>query len=89
MPAEEAPGDNGCRLDGECVALFQAGLRELTPTERTIFECYTAGRSGKEVMAQLNIKENTLKFHNRNLYGKLGVSSRKQLLEIYRQLPTE
>lgn len=26
----------------------------------------------------------TLKFHNKNLYGKLGVSSRKQLLEVYR-----
>ena len=37
-------------------------------------------------MAELNIKENTLKFHNKNLYSKLGVSSRKQLLEIYRTI---
>ena len=29
-----------------------------------------------------NIKETTLKYHNRNIYSKLGVSSRKQMLEI-------
>ena len=47
---------------------------------------YTAGRTTKEIMADLNITENTLKFHNKNLYSKLGVSSRKQLLEIYRAI---
>jgi DNA-binding CsgD family transcriptional regulator len=40
-------------------------------------------------MAILNIKENTLKFHNKNIYGKLGVSSRKQLLEIHKQIKLE
>ena len=42
--------------------------------------------TSKEIMASLNIKENTLKYHNRNLYGKLCVSSRKELLEIYKHL---
>ena len=37
-------------------------------------------------MASLNIKENTLKFHNKNIYGKLGVTSRKQLIELSKQL---
>ena len=36
----------------------------------------------KEVLAELDIKENTLKFHNKNIYGKLGVSSRKQLVSL-------
>ncbi len=62
---------------------FSEGLLLLTKTERTIYEMYTAGRTTKEIMADLNITENTLKFHNKNFYGKLGVSSRKQLLEIY------
>ena len=39
-----------------------------------------------EILAELNIKENTLKFHNKNLYGKLGVTSRKQLMEVYRAM---
>ena len=33
-----------------------------------------------------NTKENTLKFHNKNIYGKLSVSSRKQLFEIYKYI---
>jgi len=35
-------------------------------------------------MAEMNITENTLKFHNKNIYAKLGVPSRKQLVSIYR-----
>ena len=56
-------------------------LPHLTPSERTIYNCYLAGKSTKEVLKEMNILENTLKFHNKNLYGKLGVSSRKQLIE--------
>lgn len=56
-------------------------LPRLTPSERAIYELYLAGKSTKEVLEEMNIVENTLKFHNKNLYGKLGVSSRKQLIE--------
>ena len=56
-------------------------LPKLTPTERSVYDCYLAGKSTKEVLSELSIMENTLKFHNKNLYSKLGVSSRKQLLE--------
>jgi len=56
-------------------------LPKLTPTERCIYECYLDGKSTKEVLSELSIVENTLKFHNKNLYSKLGVTSRKQLIE--------
>ena len=56
-------------------------LPKLTPTERAIYDCYLAGKSTKEILSELSIKENTLKFHNKNLYSKLGVTSRKQLIE--------
>lgn len=56
-------------------------LPHLTPSERAIYDLYLAGKSTKEVLKEMNIVENTLKFHNKNLYGKLGVSSRKQLIE--------
>lgn len=61
---------------------FTAGLDTLTNTERKIYELYLEGSTTKDIMAKLNIKENTLKFHNKNLYGKLGVSSRKELVAI-------
>ena len=58
----------------------------LTPTERMIFDLYIAHTATKDVLAAMNIKENTLKYHNKNLYSKLGVSSRKEIWELYRQL---
>jgi len=61
---------------------FVSQIPRLTPTERIIFDLYIEGKSTKEIMAELQIKENTLKYHNKNIYGKLGVSSRKQLVEI-------
>lgn len=61
-------------------------LPRLTPSERAIYECYLAGKSTKEVLKEMNILENTLKFHNKNLYSKLGVSSRKQLIEYARAI---
>lgn len=67
------------------IEAFTLGLGTLTPTERIIYNAYLAGKSSKDIMSQLNIKENTLKFHNKNLYSKLGVSSRKQLLSIATQ----
>lgn len=66
--------------------LFQQGVNELTKTERMIFDAYIQGKSTKEILNDLNIKENTLKFHNKNLYGKLYVPSRKNLLELYKYI---
>ncbi len=59
---------------------FIAGLQTLTEAERNLFEYYLAGKSVKEILALTGIKESTLKYHNHNLLGKLGVSSRKQML---------
>lgn len=61
---------------------LQDRLIALTPAERNIYNLYLEGLTAKEVMARLFITENTLKYHNKNIYGKLGVSSRKELLQI-------
>ncbi len=70
----------------DVLQIYKAGLEELTKTEKLIYNAYIEGKSTKEILAELNIKENTLKFHNKNIYGKLGVSSRKQLVEIAKAL---
>lgn len=61
---------------------FICNLKTLTPTEYRIYELYLAGKSAKEIMEITGIKENTLKYHNKNIYSKLGISSRKQLLRF-------
>lgn len=68
------------------IALLENNLATLTRTERLIFDLYIQERTTKEIMAELNIKENTLKFHNKNIYGKLGVTSRKQLQLLYKSM---
>lgn len=83
--AERPEPEKPAALDDRC-RQFLSGLRELTQTERLIYEAYLKGETTKAIMASLNIKENTLKFHNKNIYGKLGVSSRKQLMEVHRQI---
>lgn len=61
---------------------FRANLSRLTPTEIKVYTYYVEGKTTKEIMELLNIKENTLKYHNKNIYSKLGVSSRKELLKF-------
>lgn len=80
--AEEEPAEQ----DEERFEQYLSGLDALTTTERAVFTMYISGCSTKEIMSELNIKENTLKFHNKNIYGKLGVSSRKQLIALYKKL---
>ncbi len=82
LPAEEEPIQPPNDLLADKAAHFAAQLATLTPTERKVYEQYLAGKSTKEIMETLAIKENTLKYHNRNIYSKLGVSSRKQMFEL-------
>jgi|GEM_PF-206487 len=84
--SEPRKNDNNSFISEEDMECFCQGIKRLTPTEKSIYEAYLCGTSTKEIMNTLNIKENTLKFHNKNIYGKLGISSRKRLLEIYRAI---
>jgi len=86
MPEPQAPEIKPTKELIEQQKLFVQGLKTLTPTEKAIYDLYLEGKSTKEILATLNIKENTLKFHNKNLYSKLGVSSRKALIEIAKWL---
>ena len=61
---------------------FICNLKTLTPTESRIYELYLEGKTAQEIAAILGVQENTMKYHNKNIYGKLGVSSRKQLLRF-------
>ncbi len=61
---------------------FVENLSMLTPAEYRIYELYLSGKTAKQIAEILHISENTLKYHNKNIYSKLGISSRKQLLRF-------
>jgi len=67
-------------IDPDDYKFFVAGIETLTESERNIFEYYINGKSSSEILEITGIKESTLKYHNHNILGKLGVSSRKQML---------
>lgn len=52
------------------------GEEELTATESNILRMIVGGMSNKEIAFALDISENTVKSHNQNIYGKIGVSDR-------------
>lgn len=61
---------------------FVENLSMLIPAEYRVYELYLSGKTGKQIAEILHITENTLKYHNKNIYSKLGISSRKQLLRF-------
>ena len=75
---------NACRNESvsESFQTFVDGIPTLTNTERRIFDGYVAGLRSREIVEQLDIKDSTLRFHNKNIYDKLGVSSLKQLQQF-------
>ena len=69
-------------IDPDDFQHFKEGLETLTKMERVIFEYYLDGKNAQDILDLTGIKHGTLKFHNHNILGKLGVSSRKQMLRF-------
>lgn len=61
-------------------------LQELTNMELTVFERLLTDLTIAEVGAALGISESTTKFHCKNIYRKLGIKSRAQMLVTYKDL---
>ena len=70
----------------ERLKIFCDGIENLTATERKVYSLYIEGKNTEQVLSELDIKNNTLKYHNKNIYSKLGVSSKKQLIQTHREL---
>ncbi len=67
-------------IDPYDYAHFKKGVNTLTPKEKELFNLYIHGYTVKEIVAMLQLQESTVRFHNKNIYSKLGVHSLKQLL---------
>jgi DNA-binding NarL/FixJ family response regulator len=58
------------------------GAQRLTPREADVLLMLQQGRSNAEIALGLCVGIETVRTHAHNLYGKLGVSSRRELLAV-------
>ncbi len=65
---------------GRSPRLPSPALHVLTKRERETLALLYRGHSNRSMADQLYITENTVKFHLKNIYSKLGVGSRLQAI---------
>ncbi len=66
-----------CKL---CPACSAAGAYGLTRQEMVIIRSLCRGVGTRDILAQLNVTDNTLKRHLLNIFNKTGVDTRTQLV---------
>lgn len=64
-------------------ALRRDPRESLTGREKIIIAALARGRTNTELAEELGISINTVKFHLRNLYEKLGLKNRSQAIAFY------
>lgn len=57
----------------------------LTEREAAVFALVAEGKSNAQIGAALNLSENTVKFHLKNLFAKLGVTNRTEAAAKFHQ----
>jgi DNA-binding NarL/FixJ family response regulator len=63
--------------------LYDNPLATLTRRELEVLSNLAAGRTNKQIARDMEVSLNTVKFHVRNLFQKLGVNSRGQAIALY------
>lgn len=64
---------------------FKKNVKKLSRAETAVFNLYMEGYSAAKIADMLYVSINTIKSHNKNIYRKLNVSSRKELM-VYAQM---
>ncbi|MCL1916395.1 MAG: LuxR C-terminal-related transcriptional regulator [Desulfovibrionaceae bacterium] len=72
-------------VDMSAFYAFRRNIDTLSKMEKSVFDLYLQGHSTQEIAEELHISINTIKFHNKNIYRKLNVPSRKALM-LYVQM---
>jgi len=62
----------------------QSSPLELTGREADVVALVAKGMTNTEVAAELYVSTNTVEYHLRNVFAKLGITSRRQLRQFAR-----
>lgn len=63
-------------------SLMGLGLHRLTPREHEILRCVVGGATNQEIAERLFVTRETVRWHLRTIYGKLGVHDRDAVVEL-------
>ena len=74
--------DQTRRGEAKRLANFRRRYDTLTPREREVMSHVIRGKLNKQIAADLNIGEKTIKFHRANIMAKMQVSSLADLVRI-------
>jgi two-component system nitrate/nitrite response regulator NarP len=64
-------------------SIYDNPIATLTRRELEVLSDLASGRTNKQIARDLDVSLNTVKFHVRNLFQKLGVNSRSQAIALY------
>jgi DNA-binding CsgD family transcriptional regulator len=56
--------------------------QDLTPRERHVLRLVMSGYSNKEIAGEIHVSGNTVKFHLKNVYSKIGANHRAHAVVI-------
>ncbi|MDL2313908.1 LuxR C-terminal-related transcriptional regulator [Desulfovibrio sp. OttesenSCG-928-C14] len=80
-----AKNDTTQDVDMSAFIEFKKNAQKLSRAETAVFNLYLEGYSAQKIADTLYVSINTIKSHNKNIYRKLNVSSRKELM-VYAQM---
>ncbi len=96
LPGASGPAPIGPGPAGRAAARAHAGARDsqaraipstvLTPKEREVLELTARNLSNKEIGLAMQVGEQTIKWHMKNLFAKLDAGTRKQVVQRARIL---
>jgi DNA-binding CsgD family transcriptional regulator len=73
-----------CGLPGQRTARRHLGL---TPQELAVARLVAAGRTNRDTATELVVSVKTVEYHLGNVFAKLGVTSRSQLVAVFTTRP--
>ena len=80
---DERDGDRGSRVDRRCRELTEAS--RLTERESQVLALLARGRNAAYIQESLSLSRNTIKSYVARVYGKLGVHSHQEVIDLVEQ----
>ena len=80
---DERDGDRGSQVDRRCRELTEAN--HLTERESQVLALLARGRNAAYIQESLSLSRNTIKSYVARVYGKLGVHSHQEVIDLVEQ----